>query len=130
LYILATRLGKDSNDLYVVTDNEYAQEINPKWNNANIQTLLAQMVAEGFINYFFDQHKIVLRDKLIHKIHDQRIECQPQPKNKGNDYQSRKKPGIEQPATRGCYSQRQRIDIAKKPRHETFWSPFCRLRAL
>lgn len=66
LYILATRLGKDSNDLYVVTDNEYAQEINPKWNNANIQTLLAQMVAEGFINYFFDQHKIVLRDKLIH----------------------------------------------------------------
>ncbi len=66
LYLVATRVGKDSSDAYVVTDNEFAAELNPKWNNANIQTLLAQMVAEGFINYYFEQHKIVCRDKLMH----------------------------------------------------------------
>jgi hypothetical protein len=66
LYLVATRVGKDSNDVYVVSDNEFAAELNPKWNNANIQTLLAEMVVEGFINYYFEQHKIVCREKLLH----------------------------------------------------------------
>ena len=66
LYLLALSTGKNENDVYVVTDNAFAAAINPKWDNANIQTLLAQMVAEGFINYYFEKHLVVLRDKLIH----------------------------------------------------------------
>jgi hypothetical protein len=66
LYLLALATGKDDQDRYVVTDNAYAAELNPKWNHVVIQTLLAQMVAEGFINYYFERHQIVVRDKLIH----------------------------------------------------------------
>ncbi len=66
LYLLATTIGKDSNDVYVVSDNDFARELNPSWDNSNIQTILAQMVAEGFINYYFEAHKIVIREKLLH----------------------------------------------------------------
>ncbi len=50
----------------IVTDNEFAQALNPKFDYSSIQTLLAEMVAKGFINYYFDRHEIELRDKLIH----------------------------------------------------------------
>jgi hypothetical protein len=66
LYVLALATPKDSLDRYVVSDNAYAAALNPKWDRSSIQTLLAQLVAEGFINYYFDRQQIVLRDKLIH----------------------------------------------------------------
>jgi len=60
-----TDQDKDDNGR-LVTDNAFAMEINPKFDYSSIQTLLAQMVAEGFINYYFERHEIELRDKLIH----------------------------------------------------------------
>lgn len=60
-----THQDKDDSGRFV-TDNEFAYEINSKFDYSSIQTLLAQMVAEGFINYYFDRHQIELRDKLIH----------------------------------------------------------------
>jgi hypothetical protein len=50
----------------IVSDNAFARRINPKFDYSSIQTLLAQMVQEGFINYYFERHEIELRDKLIH----------------------------------------------------------------
>lgn len=50
----------------IVSDNEFAQALNPKFDYSSIQTLLAEMVAKGFINYYFDRHEIELRDKLVH----------------------------------------------------------------
>jgi hypothetical protein len=66
LYLLAQSTPKDSADRFVVSDDAYAIALNPKWDRTNIQTLLAQMVKEGFINYYFDRRQIVVRDKLIH----------------------------------------------------------------
>jgi hypothetical protein len=66
LYLLALEIGKDSLDRYVVTDDDYAKALNTRFDRTNIQTLLAQLVAEGFINYYFDERLIVLRDKLEH----------------------------------------------------------------
>ncbi|MBN8681035.1 MAG: hypothetical protein J0L99_00210 [Chitinophagales bacterium] len=61
LFSLSRELGTN-----IVSDNAFAQKINPKFDYSSIQTLLAQMVAEGFINYYFDRHEIELRDKLQH----------------------------------------------------------------
>lgn len=60
-----TDQDKDDNGR-IVSDNAFAFEINPKFDYSSIQTLLAQMVEEGFINYYFDRHEIELRDKCIH----------------------------------------------------------------
>ena len=50
----------------VLSDDAFAQALNPKFNYATIQTLLAEMVADGFINYYFDRHEIEPRPKLAH----------------------------------------------------------------
>ena len=61
LYILHTEIGSR-----IVSDNHFAQALNPNFDFSSIQTLLADMVEEGFINYYYDRHEIELRDKLIH----------------------------------------------------------------
>ncbi|MBL7826143.1 MAG: hypothetical protein JNJ57_05890 [Saprospiraceae bacterium] len=67
LYNVWQKTDQDKEDNgRIVTDNAYAFEINPKFDYSSIQTLLAQMVEEGYINYYFDRHEIELRDKLIH----------------------------------------------------------------
>jgi hypothetical protein len=67
LYNVWQRTNRDKDDSgRIVKDNAFAMEINPKFDYSSIQTLLAQMVSEGFINYYFDRHEIELRDKLIH----------------------------------------------------------------
>ncbi len=67
LYALWLKTDKDKDDNgRIVTDNQFAMEINPKFDYSSIQSLLAQMVKEGFINYYFDRHEIELRDKCIH----------------------------------------------------------------
>ncbi len=50
----------------IISDNDFAQAIDKKFDYSSIQTLLAQMVAEGYINYYFDRHQIEIRDKLKH----------------------------------------------------------------
>ncbi len=66
MYLLALRTGQNEAGKYVLTDDAFAAELNPKWDHANIQTILAQMVAEGFISYYFSKHQIVVSDKLLH----------------------------------------------------------------
>lgn len=67
LFSLWQKTDKDKDDNgRIVKDTEFAMEINPKFDYSSIQTLLAQMVQEGFINYYFDRHEIELRDKCIH----------------------------------------------------------------
>ncbi len=67
LYITWLESDQDKEDNgRLVSDNVYAQRINPKFDYSSIQTLLAELVREGFINYYFDRHQIELRDKLIH----------------------------------------------------------------
>lgn len=61
MFILSREKGTN-----ILSDNDFAQAINPKFDYSSIQTLLAQMVSEGFINYYFDRHEIELRDKLTH----------------------------------------------------------------
>ena len=61
LFILSRELGKNT-----FSDNDFAYKLNEKFNYSSIQTLLAQMVADGYINYYFDRHEIELRDKLTH----------------------------------------------------------------
>jgi len=61
LFILSRERGTN-----IVSDDDFAVQLNPKFNFSSIQTLLAQMVAEGYINYYFDRHQIELRDKLTH----------------------------------------------------------------
>ncbi|MFN4080508.1 MAG: hypothetical protein ACK4NS_06375 [Saprospiraceae bacterium] len=62
---LETDSDKEDNGR-LVSDNDFARRINPNFDYSNVQTILAQMVAEGYINYYFDRHQIELRDKLIH----------------------------------------------------------------
>ena len=64
LYILWRKSNQDAGNGRLVSDNAFAQEINPKFDYSSIQTLLAEMVEEGYINYYFDRHEIELRDKL------------------------------------------------------------------
>lgn len=67
LYVTWLESDQDKDDNgRLVTDNTFAQRINPKFDYSSIQTLLAEMVREGYINYYFDRHQIELRDKLIH----------------------------------------------------------------
>jgi hypothetical protein len=67
LYALWLKTDQDKEDNgRIVKDNEFAMEINPKFDYSSIQSLLAQMVEEGFINYYFSRHEIELRDKCIH----------------------------------------------------------------
>ncbi|MBX2890398.1 MAG: hypothetical protein KF734_05685 [Saprospiraceae bacterium] len=67
LYITWLESDQDKEDNgRLVSDDEYARRINPKFDYSSIQTLLAELVREGFINYYFDRHQIELRDKLIH----------------------------------------------------------------
>jgi hypothetical protein len=61
LYILSKQVGSTT-----FTDNEYAYAINPTFDHSNIQSLLAQLVSEGFINYDFKNHRITLREKTAH----------------------------------------------------------------
>ena len=61
LFILSREQGKN-----IIKDDDFAYKLNPKFNYSSIQTLLAQMVADGYINYYFDRHEIELRDKLSH----------------------------------------------------------------
>ncbi|MBK6932583.1 MAG: hypothetical protein IPH12_17675 [Saprospirales bacterium] len=50
----------------IIPDNAFARALNPKFDFSSIQTLLAEMVADGFINYYFDRHEIEPRPKLAH----------------------------------------------------------------
>ena len=61
LYILHLETGSR-----ILSDDAFAERLNPKFDYSSIQTVLAEMVAKGFINYYFDRHEIELRDKLIH----------------------------------------------------------------
>jgi hypothetical protein len=61
LYLLHLETGSR-----IVSDDAFAERLNPKFDYSSIQTVLAEMVAKGFINYYFDRHEIELRDKLIH----------------------------------------------------------------
>jgi hypothetical protein len=61
LFILSREKGTN-----IVSDNDFARAINPKFDYSSIQSLLAQLVAGGFINYDFSKHQIELRDKLTH----------------------------------------------------------------
>ncbi|MBL7806831.1 MAG: hypothetical protein JNN28_03400, partial [Saprospiraceae bacterium] len=56
LYALWQKTDQDKEDNgRIVKDNEFAMEINPKFDYSSIQSLLAQMVEEGFINYYFSR---------------------------------------------------------------------------
>ncbi|MFN0216228.1 MAG: hypothetical protein ACKVT2_18365 [Saprospiraceae bacterium] len=67
LYSLWQKTDKDKEDNgRIVTDNQFAMEINPNFDYSSIQSLLAQMVEQGFINYYFSRHEIELRDKCLH----------------------------------------------------------------
>lgn len=68
----ADNLGANGRTL---KDNDLAFEINrinaqtgtkSNLDYSSIQPLLAQLVAEGYINYYFDRHEIEIRDKLEH----------------------------------------------------------------
>ncbi len=48
----------------VVSDDAFARALDPKFDYSSIQTLLAEMVARGFINYDFQRHEIEPRPKL------------------------------------------------------------------
>lgn len=61
LYLLHLETGSD-----MVSDNSFAEKINPKFDYSNIQGLLATMTADGFIDYDFDKHEIGIRTKLKH----------------------------------------------------------------
>ncbi|MBL7779812.1 MAG: hypothetical protein JNM22_01260 [Saprospiraceae bacterium] len=64
LYTLWRKSNQDAGNGRLVSDNAFAQELNPRFDYSSIQTLLAEMVEEGYINYYFDRHEIELRDKL------------------------------------------------------------------
>lgn len=59
-YFDSTRMSK------VVSDDAFARALNPKFDYSSIQTLLAEMVSKGFINYDFARHEIEPRPKLAH----------------------------------------------------------------
>ncbi len=59
-------VDKENGGSGVVKDNQFAYALNPKFDYSSIQTLLADLVAKGFINYYFDQHIIEVREKLRH----------------------------------------------------------------
>lgn len=64
LYTLWRKSDQDEGNGRLVSDNAFAKEINAGFDYSSIQSLLAQMVQEGYINYYFDRHIIELRDKL------------------------------------------------------------------
>jgi hypothetical protein len=59
-------LDKEKGNTGFVTDNDFAKALSDKFDYSSIQTLLAEMVAKGFINYYFDKHIIQVREKLTH----------------------------------------------------------------
>jgi hypothetical protein len=59
-------LDKEKGNTGIVSDNDFAKALNEKFDYSSIQTLLAEMVAKGFINYYFDRHQIQVREKLTH----------------------------------------------------------------
>jgi hypothetical protein len=61
LFILSRETGSN-----IVSDNAFAKKMNPQFDYSNIQSLVARLVADGFVNYYFDRHEIELRDKLTH----------------------------------------------------------------
>lgn len=48
----------------IISDDVFARALDPKFDYSSIQTLLAEMVAKGFINYNFQRHEIEPRPKL------------------------------------------------------------------
>ncbi len=48
----------------IISDDAFARALDPKFDYSSIQTLLAEMVAKGFINYDFQRHEIEPRPKL------------------------------------------------------------------
>ncbi|MCC6462183.1 MAG: hypothetical protein IT260_17075 [Saprospiraceae bacterium] len=50
----------------IVSDDDFARALNAKFDYSSIQTLLAELVAAGFINYYFSRHEIEPRPKLAH----------------------------------------------------------------
>ncbi len=67
LYIVWLESDQDKEDNgRLVSDNAFAFKLNSKFDYSSIQTLLAQMVEDGYINYYFSRHQIELRDKLVH----------------------------------------------------------------
>jgi hypothetical protein len=65
LYIVSEQIAKQGESKFV-SDNVFAQAMNPAWDYSNIQTVLAQLVADGFVNYDFKRHMIEIRPKLDH----------------------------------------------------------------
>ncbi len=50
-------------------DAEYlAQQLNPKYSVENIQSLLYDLVAQGFIDYDVEKREVFLRDKVFHFV--------------------------------------------------------------
>lgn len=64
--IATLHLMSEQSGSTIISDDEFARRLNPKFDYSSIQTLLAEMVAAGFINYYFDRHEIELREKLTH----------------------------------------------------------------
>ena len=50
----------------IIDANLIARRMNSKFTEESIQTLLYEMVADGFIDYDTDAHSILVKDKLIH----------------------------------------------------------------
>ncbi|MEL6922766.1 MAG: hypothetical protein AAFO94_01880 [Bacteroidota bacterium] len=46
--------------------NEYARFLNPTWDVSNIQSLIYELVAAGFINYYQDRKQLEVKDKVFH----------------------------------------------------------------
>jgi len=58
-------LGKESQSP-IVSDNAFAKRLNPNFDYSSIQSLMAEMVEAGYVNYYFDRHEIEIREKLNH----------------------------------------------------------------
>lgn len=48
--------------------NDVARRINPKMDASMIQSLLYDMAAQGFVNYYIDKQQLELKDKLFHYV--------------------------------------------------------------
>lgn len=65
LHLLAEETPWDSTRMTkIISDDAFARALDPKFDYSSIQTLLAEMVARGFINYNFQRHEIEPRPKL------------------------------------------------------------------
>ena len=64
---LATlKLLVDEEGVKLFDANKLAKRLNPKFDVTSIQTLLYDLVSQGFINYYSDRKQIEVKDKVFH----------------------------------------------------------------